>query len=277
MMRDRLAWTLGLGVGFLLSNHLARAQDTAEKTTIRTETRSAESGHYREISSFFNVREANANVDQGEWELEFTFEWETADGASDDYGPGVSLKYGLSDRTFVELEVLPITLGQGGDHGAGELALVLFHQWLTEDEAWAAFATWAEMRIPSGDGSSGVDAELHLNFTKSLTDDLRMHLEGFVETANGAPGGEDEDERRHFQWGIGTGFDYRFSEATIGTINYLNRSSEEYGNSNQNILELGLAHELAKGQHLKLAVDIGLDGHEETPNFGAKIQWTIEF
>jgi hypothetical protein len=140
-----------------------------------------------------------------------------------------------------------------------------------------AFATWAEMRMPSGHDSSGVDGELHFNLTKTLATNFRGHLEGYIMTANGARGGDDEENRRHFQWGVGPGFDYQFNDDTIGILNYVNRVSEEYGGHNQNILELGLAHEIAEGQHLKAAIDIGLDGRDETPNFGAKLQWSIDW
>jgi len=92
-----------------------------------------------------------------------------------------------------------------------------------------------------------------------------------------ACGGEDEDERRDFQWGVGPGFDYEFDEKTMGVLNYLMRSSEEESNHNLNILEMGMTRELVPGQHIKAAVDMGLDGAGETPNLGAKLQWSFEF
>ncbi len=235
--------------------------------------------HYREISSFFNIREAYSNVAQGEWEFETEFGWKTVSESPDAYGPSFSLKYGVTNTFHVELEVDQIVLGQGGDQGNGELALILFNQWWKESEGGAlpAFATWGEMRIPSGEGSSGVDGELHFNLTKTLLPKFRGHLEGFVETANGARGGEDADSRRAFQWGVGPGLDYSFSDDTIAAVNYLMRSSEEDEHHNQNILQFGLAQRVAQHQHLKLAVDVGLDGADETPNLGAKILWSIEW
>lgn len=276
-------------------------QDAADEggsveSTETTIVESYSSGDYREVSSFFNIREANSNVHAGEWEFELTAAWVTRssessgrrgrgrhrrsrdrDGETDDsFTLTPSIKYGITDDLFVELEVLPINLGDGGEQGNGDLGLTVFYQCTHEDDVMPAIASWIEMRIPTGEGSSGVDAELHLNLSKSVATNCRAHLEGFVETANGGRGGDDEN-RRAFQWGIGPGFDYRISDQTIAVINYLHRSSEEYGHSNQNILQLGMAHEITEGQHLKLAVDIGLDNHEETPNFGTKVQWAIEW
>lgn len=232
--------------------------------------------HYREISDFYNIREAYSNVEQGEWEFETSFEWETTSKEKDQYGPGFSLKYGFTDTFHIELEVLPLILGQGGDQGNGDIALILFKEWWKENDVIPAFGTWIEGRFPTGDGSSGVDGSLHFNFTKQLLPDFRGHLEGFIETANGAPGGDDEN-RRDFQWGVGPGFDYSFSPDTIVALNYLNRSSDEFGHHNENILELGLAQRVASNQHLKLAFDIGVDGQDSTPNLGAKLLWSIEW
>lgn len=271
--RDSSRWT-----SLSLSDRVPQPEEETGAMSEETEITIVESGNgYREISDFFNIREANANVGQGEWEFETGVGWNTDSGGSDDdIDMTLSLKYGITDDLFVELEVLPINFGDGGNVGNGDLELILFYQFLHEDGAMPAMAAWASMRIPTGDGSSGVDGELAMSMTKSIDDNLRLHLAGFVETANGGRGGDDE-HRRAFQWGIGPGIDYQCTDDTIGTINYLHRSSEEYGHHNQNIIEFGVAHRIADNQHIKLAVDIGLDGQEETPNFATKLQWSIEW
>ncbi len=235
----------------------------------------AKSHDYREISDFFNVREANVNTIPGEWEFELEGEWVTGAGGDDDFAFTPNIKYGLNDDMFIEFEVRPLVIGDGGDQGNGDTSLQLFYQIARETDTLPAFATWVEARFPTGEGSSGVDGELHLNLTKTLMPDVRGHLEGFVETANGGRGDEGDD-RRAFQWGAGIGFDYQVDDLTICTLNYLNRSSEEYGISNQQILEIGGVREIAENQHLKLALDVGLDD-EETPDFGVKILWSVEW
>ncbi|MFQ5500948.1 MAG: hypothetical protein ACE5EQ_01455 [Phycisphaerae bacterium] len=245
--------------------------------TEQTDEHETNTHDYLEISDFFNIREANANVIQGEWEFELEGEWVTdSAGGDDDLTFTPNIKYGITDDMFVELEVLPLSLGDGSDQGNGDLSVQLFNQFLHETDTLPAFGAWVEMRIPTGEGSSGVDAEIHFNLTKTLVQNFRAHFEGFVETANGGRGDE-EDNRRNFQWGLGPGFDYQFDEKTIAALNYLHRSSEERGRPNQNILEFGVVRELTPSQHLKFAVDLGLDGHEETPNVAAKILWSIEW
>lgn len=249
----------------------------SEKTIIKT-TEKTIGGDYKEISSFFNVREANVNVDKGEWELELKSGWETGNGGDDDIFLGMSLKYGVSQGTYVEIEVIPTNVGDGGNQGAGELELSVFHQWTTESDAALAFATWANMRIPSGDGSEKVDGELNGAITKSLGGKWRAHLNGYVMTANGAMGDGGDKNRRDFQWGTGVGLDYQCDEDTIGTINYVNRSADQNGNSNDSIIELGFARKIADGQHLKLAVDVDVSGrNDDIANVGAKLQWSIDW
>lgn len=235
---------------------------------------------YRGVSGFFNVREANANVGQGEWEFEANFKWFTRSGESDEFEMAQSLKYGITDRFFVELEAEEPRLGEGGNSGAGDLNLELFYQFVEETETSPAIAAFAKARFPTGDGSSGVDGKLSGILTKSITDRFRFHFQGFVMTANGSSGAGGDD-REPFQWGLGPGIDYLIDDDTLVAFNYLHRSNPTEGLSNQNILELGLVRELGRigntKHELKFAVDVGLDGADTTPEFGAKIQWGIEW
>ncbi len=235
----------------------------------------SKSHDYREISDFFNVREANVNTVVGEWELELEGDWVTGATKDDDFTFTPNIKYGLTDDMFIELEVRPLVIGDGGDQGDGDTSIQLFYQIARETDALPALATWIEARIPTGEGSSGVDGELHFNLSKTLMPRVRGHFEGFVLTANGGRGDEGAD-RRSFQWAAGVGLDYQIDDLTICTVNYLNRSSEDYGNANQQILEIGGVRKIAENQHLKLAFDIGLGG-EETRDFGVKLLWSLEW
>lgn len=235
---------------------------------------------YREVSDFFNIREANPQVDKGEWEVEAIGQWFTRSGQHDEVGLEQTVKYGITDDAFVEVEFTEAKLGEGANQGNGDIVLILFNRFVRETESLPAVGAQVEMRIPSGDGSSGVDGRLNGIVTKSFGDRFRAHFEGWIETANGDPNAESGD-RRHFQWGVGPGFDYALDEHTLALINYLNRSSEDYGGHNNNILELGFVREIYHvgdvHQHVKFAVDVGLDGQEDTPNLGGKLMYSIDF
>ncbi len=237
---------------------------------------------YRGVSAFFNVREAYSNVRQGEWELEFSFEWETESEGDDDFEMAQSVKYGFTDDFHIELEIEQPGIGDGGGSGAGESSLTLFYNCTKEQDRMPAVGSYIKGRFPTGDGSAGVDVTFGTAITKSITDDLRLHLGGFLTSANGHIGEEDQDgQRRPFQWGAGLGFDYRVSGQTLVGLNYLNRVNHERGHPNQNLLELELVQDIGRfggAEHeIKVAADFGLDGHESTPNAAIRIQWAIEW
>lgn len=258
------------------------SQPSTDASRVKPRKRLDQEGQeeYREVSDFFNVREANSQVIQGEWEIEFESFWFTRSHERDEITLVQTLKYGFTNDFFLELEVLEPNLGDGGGNGAGSLELIAFDTLVREQDAIPAVAAFIDLRLPTGDGSSGVDAALHGVLTKSLTEKLRVNLQAFVETANGNPSNEDID-RRNFQWGFGPGVDYLFDDKTLGLVNYTNRSSNEYGHHNTNIMELGVVRQIYwKGtvhQHVKFAIDVGLDGQEETPNLGAKFQWSLDW
>jgi len=275
--RDALAEPMSLSDQ---PNATTQASGDADAERVRKRLDQEGREEYREVSDFFNVREANSQVIQGEWEVEFESLWFTRSHERDEVTLVQTLKYGFTNDFFLELEVLEPNLGYGGDNGAGNMEVIAFDTLIREKDAIPAVAAFIDLRLPTGDGSSGVDAALHGVVTKSLTDKLRVNLQAFIETANGNPSSEDID-RRNFQWGVGPGVDYLFDDKTLGLVNYTNRSSNEYGNHNINLLEFGVVRQIYwKGtvhQHVKLAVDVGLDGQEETPNLGAKFQWSLDW
>src|SRR5262245_36447597 len=82
-----------------LAQNTAGKTDTDTRTTVtRTETTEVQPSSvygYREVSDFFNIREANPQVDKGEWEFETQGGWATySNGEDDNFGLQQSIKYG---------------------------------------------------------------------------------------------------------------------------------------------------------------------------------------
>lgn len=239
---------------------------------------------YREVSEFFNIREANPQVVKGEWEFETEFFWNTkSNGDDDEFRMDQTLKYGITNSFFVELEVQEPNVGDGGEQGAGDLGIVLFKRFVKEVKGGdvPAVAGYAEIRLPTGDHSRNTDALLSGVVTKSLEWGMRAHFQAFIETANGGYSDEDDDNRRDLQWGFGPGFDWEIDDKTLVLLNYLNKSGDKDGEHNNNILELGASRQIVDNgkisEHIKAAIDIGLDGQDETPNFGARFLWSISW
>lgn len=252
----------------------AETKESSKTTTTTTES-SSEYG-FGGLGDFWNVREANSNLKAGQWNFETTWGWSTnSDGSDDDVFGAFALRYGISDDIFAEFQVYPLNLGDGDNQGNGDLGIILFWTPVRETETMPAFGTYGKMRIPSGDGSSKVDGEWHWIVTKTLMPKFRMHMEGFIQTANGGRSDAQDDGRRPFQWGVGPGFDYQIAEKTKAVLNYLNRSSDQIGNQNTNVLEIGIAQGIGENQYVCVGVDIGLDDGAETNNFLVKAQYGI--
>jgi len=239
---------------------------------------------YREVSDFFNIREANPNTVKGEWEFEHEMIWDTkSNGRDDTFAMEQSVRYGVTNDFFVELSVIEPNLGDGGDQGNGDLKITLFNRFVKEvpGEDTPSIAGYLTGRFPTGDGSRNTDVTAGGIITKSLGGNWRAHFQGYVRSANGGSSDYVDEGRRDVQWGFGPGFDYEIDEKTLLLFNYLNKSSDKFGQHNNNILELGASHEIARSErlihHVKAAVDIGLDGQEETPNCGAKFLYVLSF
>jgi hypothetical protein len=276
------------------------AASGTQSSTTETETVKSTSEYgFKGVNDFFNIREANSDVKACEWEFMLGSAWHTFHSRKhrdDDFTLTPSIKYGITDDLFAEMEVLPINLGDGlnlpnssGADGTGDINLKLFWQFLHEDGCLPAMAVWGEARIPTGENSEKVDGTINLNMTKTICGPLRAHLGGFVQTANGSRGDWDRDsrrgwrgrwdddddfgDRRHFQWGVGPGLDYAFDECNMLVFNYLNRSSETYGTQNSNILELGYVYTINECSYLRAAVDAEVHNDTDGPHWTAKVQY----
>lgn len=266
---------------------------------------------YKGVDDFFVVREANSNVRQGKFEVETKIDfWSThksGRGRDDDFKVTPSIKYGITDMINVELEVMPINLFDGteingvsgSNDGTGDLNLKLFFQVLAEKDLIPAIAVWSETRIPTGEGSEKMDQTFHVNMTKTVCKNVRWHMQHYIRSANGARGDGDRDwgwddqwyendrshgdeegigDRRHFQWGIGTGFDYAINEKNLLVFNYMNRSSNYYGNSNSNVLGAGWVHSLNESNKIMVGVDYDDNhGDAEGARWLTKAQWSVSF
>ena len=122
------------------------------------------------------------------------------------------------------------------------------------------------MRVPTGCGSSGVDAELRLILTTEHACGIRSHLNGFVETVNG----DNDVNRRDFQWGVVLGADGPLCAdgAVRWVADYMFRSSYQDDVDEMNILELGWEWKMADAHKLGMSMHAGLDDNDDTPNFG---------
>ncbi|MBN2563949.1 MAG: hypothetical protein JXQ75_23790 [Phycisphaerae bacterium] len=227
------------------------------------------------IDSFTSLEDGQPG-DPGKFELEFMLEWETISGEHDPITLETELEYTPDGSDFLQNMQLilgvPVEMGLGGVDGNADLEFGWQQRWVREDGMMPTLATLAEIRIPSGYHSSGVDGTLTGIVAKDVGPGT-AYLNGFVKTANG----DNVEDVRHFQWGVVTGYKWRIDERFALIGDYVCKSSEEDGHANVNLLEL--SGEYKVNEHLTVGpgIVIGLDDNEETPNFGAGLRATISF
>lgn len=261
------------------------------------------------LSGLWNFEDATP-IETGKVDLRFGFNWvtESAPGnngdSDDDFVFTPTLVWGASDNIEVSLSV-PVWLGDGGDMGAfedGNADTNLGVLWRFQEQGsggWSpAMALSGTFRIPTGDGSEKVDAELRLIITNDYGNGLRSHINVFGKSVNGDNqsrtahvsgrssrssgrlgsgfggfGNHNEVEARDFQWGVVIGLDGTLCSDVRWVADYMHRSSEFDGRGNINLLELGWEWDMSQAQKLGMSFQIGLDDNGDTPNFGIGLMY----
>ncbi|MFH1416729.1 MAG: hypothetical protein ABII12_00365 [Planctomycetota bacterium] len=227
------------------------------------------------IDSFTSIEDGQPGG-PGEFELEFSLGWETASGEHDPVTLETELEYTPDGSDFLRnmqlILAVPVEMGLGGVEGNADLEFGWQQRWVREDGMMPTLATLAEVRIPSGYHSSGVDGTLTGIIAKDCGPGT-AYLNGFVKTANG----DNVEDLRHFQWGAVAGYKWRVNDQFALIGDYVIKSSEEEDHANVNLLEF--SGEYKVNEHLTVGpgIVIGLDDNEETPNFGAGLNATISF
>lgn len=98
-------------------------------------------------------------------------------------------------------------------------------------------------------------------------------MNSFAKSANG----ENVEDLRHFQWGFVAGYKWRTSDRFALIGDYVQGSSEQTGHGNINELEFSGMYRVNDHVTFGPGIFVGLDRHEETPNFGAGFRLQFSF
>ncbi len=268
-----------------------------------TTSKTIEPGNEDLMSSMWFMEDATP-IETGTVDLRIGFNWVTSTSpanvgdSDDDYILTPEIVWGACDNVEVSLRV-PAWIGDGGDRESfqdGNYDTYVGMLWrVHEQEGYhPAIALSSTVRIPTGDGSRGIDAELRAVFSNEYDSGVRSHVNIFGATVNTnnadnprmarstslgklfAPNasvgfGSKSLDPRSFQWGFVIGMDGPLCRdgAVRWVADYMIRSSQYDGRSSMNMVELGSEWNIADGHKLGLSTQIGLDHTGDTPNFGA--------
>jgi hypothetical protein len=253
-----------------------------EKTTVVTQTTTTTPASPANLTSeLWNIDDATP-VAPGQFDLRLTGRWETASypangGDSHDDAiltPGTA--YGLTDN-LEWFTNTPTWIGEGDDippdrDGNHDTYMGLTWRAIEQNGNWPALGFKGTARLPTGEGSSGVDGELRLLLTNSYASGLRSHINAWGKTVNG----NNDPDARSFQYGFAVGMDGPLcaNGAVRWVADFMSRSSIHYGAGHMNILEGGWEWQIADVHKLGMSMNVGLDDNDDTPNFGAALNYT---
>lgn len=231
----------------------------------------------------------------GEIELKLVYSYINTDDDDDqEHHEGtLVLEWGIMDNVEFILEV-GARLGDGDVKGNGDIEEFGFHikHW-EEDGHCPAFATRHLIRIPTGDDSDGVDYMARGLFTWTLSDTLRLHFNPYLHSINGNRDeghrrsfggsgfsfrgrGDDNDGDRWFRWGAAIGIECRPRDNLVYILDYMVKSSDAYGQSDQHSIEIGGEWEFSPGHSLGWGTEIEIDGDGEGDDFSISLSYIME-
>lgn len=262
----------------------------------------AGSGGVDRIAPLWSTHDA-VPIETGRIDLRVGFQWVTAGApanggdSDDDFSLTPTIVWGTCEN--VELSIgATAWLGDGGDVGPLEdgnydTNVGILWRLADQDGDMPAIAIAGSMRLPTGNGSHGVDGGLRLILTNSYDSGIRSHInvwgtaiDGENEESTRIDDYEDYDlsdlfddddhDARNVRWGVSVGLDGPLCDngAVRWVADYVYNSSRYEGRSGINTLELGVEWDMPDAGNLGIATQIGLDRAGETPNFGVGITYS---
>lgn len=260
---------VGLGAGAL-------AQEA--DMTMQTSTTTAVAGQTDLTSELWSMEDATP-IGLGKVDVRLTGRWVTGPGPSkdDDLIIEPSIVWGPCDNVEVSIAV-PAWLGDAGDAGPnkdgnGDTRIGMLWRIMDQQDYWPAVALSGTARIPTGDGSSGIDGEFRVVLTNEYDSGIRSHVNAFAKSANG----DNVANVRHFQWGAVVGIDGPLCEdgAVRWVADYVHRTNGRRGFGNVNLVELGWEWQVADVHKVGMSGLVGLDRDDDVPNFGAALTYAF--
>jgi hypothetical protein len=163
-------------------------------------------------------------------------------------------------------------IGNGRVDGNGDAELNWQQRWHVEAGKVPTLATLFSVRLPTGNGSTGVDVSL----TGILDKDLGPGTV-YLSAWGTVPLDVEDETVRDFIWGAQLGYKWRVSDRFALYGNYVFKGSEEFGQKESSILEFAAQYEVNDHLVLGPGILVGLDNRDETPEFGAGLKITLGF
>jgi hypothetical protein len=212
--------------------------------------------------------EDTTTADNGSVQLQGSARYEHQDG-DDLLFLEPQAQVGLLDNLHVEF-TYPIISGSGDRTGAGDISFAALYRFYDEqgagflDHPLPSMAVKADVELPTGVGSDGLDTTLRFIATKTMTQadsQDRVHL-NLSWTHNAAAAA---DERENF-FSLILGYSRKLDDKTVVLADLI-REQQEQERQDSTILEAGVLRQLADKVTLGAGLGFGLGA--DSPDFRA--------
>ncbi len=200
-------------------------------------------------------------TDAGELDLRMMSRYEHTDSHDERVHLAPEFEYGVGYNTEVNV-TLPFNLGSADDNHGGDLGVELLHGFIDEKNAIPEISASVKLDMPTGENSAGLDATLRVLATKHILQHYGQHAVHF--NAGWSYNAAERDDERNNSYQIALGSSHGITDKTFLVMDVV-REQDKENSQTENLLEVGLRHEVAQDTIASLATGIGIG--QESPDF----------
>jgi len=215
------------------------------------------------------------SVPNGEVRPQSTFIFDRRVGTSSSHGDVFTMQpevqWGITPFAHIRLQV-PVYSGSGPTSTSGDIIFGGFYNFLDETNGRPAMGISADLEIPSGTHSAGLDTLLFYYVTKSIGTGIghdRIHANiGWIHNSGAFP--EERDDLYVFR----AGYSRQMFQHTVIGLDFVRQKLRQQ-NITEDIFEIGALHSLTSMMNLSVTLGVGVA--DESPDYriggGVQFKW----
>lgn len=215
------------------------------------------------------------SIPAGEIRAQSTFIFDRRVGTSSSRGDvftmGPELQYGVTPKLYLR-GMVPVYTGSGPTSTSGDIVLGGFYNFLDETNCRPAMGISADVEIPTGSHSKGLDTLLYYYVSKSIgtgigRDAIHANI-GWIHNSGAYP-----EERENF-YVLRFGYSRMMFAKTLIGLDFVRQKIRQQ-NITENIIELGFLHRVTSCANLSFTLGVGVA--DESPDYriggGVQLKW----
>ncbi|HEY0009071.1 MAG TPA: transporter [Tepidisphaeraceae bacterium] len=197
---------------------------------------------------------------QGDVSVQLSARYEHNNDGEDQLTLEPQIQWGFAPNAHLQVQA-PFHFGDADRSGSGDVAVGVLYNFLQEEGWRPALAVNGVVFVPSGEGNDGLDTELSLIATKTLTSEPsqdRLHL-NVRWTRNAA----EEENQRHDRFAFVAAYSRKLDDDTVFVADFI-REQQDEEHQDSNIVEAGVIRSF--GESVTAGFGVGTGIGDDSPN-----------